>query len=61
MIKPSMHKAKGEVRFNLFRNKIVTRVDRSDPHWSQALEYDVPNHTKKSSIDFNAMEIRREN
>lgn len=34
-----MHKPRGELRFNLNRDQIKTRVDRSDPHWVQTLDY----------------------
>ena len=34
-----MGKPKGQLRFYLNREKIKTRVDRSDPDWLQTLDY----------------------
>jgi hypothetical protein len=35
-----MSKTKGEPRFFLYREKIVTRKDRADPFWNTQLEYE---------------------
>jgi hypothetical protein len=34
-----MRSPKGELRFDLYRDEIKTRVDRSDPNWLQNLDY----------------------
>lgn len=34
-----MKKPKGELRFNLFKNQIKTKIDRADPNWLQTLDY----------------------
>lgn len=39
LIRKSMRKPKGELRFNLFKNNITTRFDRADPDWLQTLDY----------------------
>lgn len=61
-----MRRPKGELRFHLFKDEIKTRVDRSDPHWLQTLDYGShPEKAnllqKKSTIDFDLMENRAEN
>lgn len=39
IIRKSMKKPKGELRFNLFKNQIKTKIDRADPNWLQTLDY----------------------
>ena len=35
----SMPKTKGEKRFYLYKDKIATRIDRSDKNWHTFLQY----------------------
>lgn len=65
-----MRKPRGELRFNLFRNEIRTRVDRADPHWMQTLDYspDIEMDASRekikkisATIDFNTHTNRKEN
>ena len=44
----SMGRTKGQLRFYLNREKIQTRVDRSDPDWLQTLDY---NPEKITTLD----------
>ena len=39
LLRKSMKKPRGELRFGMFRNEIRTRIDRADPNWMQTLDY----------------------
>ena len=41
-----MPKTKGEKRFFLYKDKIVTRIDRSDKSWHTYLDYKDAPHPK---------------
>lgn len=56
-----MPKTKGEKRFFLYKDKIVTRVDRSDKNWHTFLEYDSGTKEKTGGVDFNQTLNRRDN
>jgi hypothetical protein len=58
----SMPKTKGEKRFYLYKEKIVTRFDRSDKEWLTFLDYDAKErHRLQNAIDFDQTLPRREN
>jgi hypothetical protein len=57
----SMPKTKGEKRFFLYKDEIVTRHDRSDKNWHTFLEYDAEGRKKRTAIDFNQTLSRKNN
>lgn len=57
----SMPKTKGEKRFYLYRDRIITRHDRSDKYWHTFLEYDSEEKKKTTAINFHQTLDRRDN
>ena len=47
-----MPKTKGEKRFDLYREKIATRIDRADKHWNVYLDYNSERKKNGKTIDF---------
>jgi hypothetical protein len=57
----SMPKTKGEKRFFLYKDQIVTRHDRSDKDWHTFLEYDSTHPNRTAAADFNQTVSRKNN
>lgn len=57
----SMPKTKGEKRFFLYKDKIATRVDRSDHYWHTFLDYETEKGKKRPAVDFNQTLSRKDN
>lgn len=57
----SMPNTKGEKRFFLYKDRIVTRVDRSDRNWHTFLEYEKEKGKRRAAVDFNQTLSRKDN
>lgn len=59
-----MKKAKGQVKIDLNRQQIKTRIDRSDQHWVQTLDYnpeDLTTLRDHNTLDFDLVSPRKPN
>ena len=59
-----MREPRGQVKFNLNKDKIKTRLDRSDPDWMQNLDYKPENLSTlrdHNTIDFDLLTSRKPN
>ena len=57
----SMPKTKGEKRFYLYKDQIVTRHDRSDKNWHTFLGYNTEIERMNKTINFDQTIDRKEN